>query len=121
VDLDQVLDSLLYRGSPNFLSGTAMESDRDFGHAFRRAQQAECKLRGVYVCEAKSDIEARQIHRRVWNQNELTFESLQLNSGARAAVEDLGRVQLGLVEGKPDQSAVRQPSNQVPYGTTSTI
>jgi methylase of polypeptide subunit release factors len=91
VDLDQVLDSLQYRGSPNFLSGKALESDRDFGHVFRKAQQAECNLRGayvlnagaynvpqgnvpvVYICEAKSETEARQIHKRVWNQNVVPF------------------------------------------------
>ena len=52
MDLDQVLDSLQYRGSPNFLSGKALESDRDFGHVFRKAQQAECNLRGAYVLNA---------------------------------------------------------------------
>jgi methylase of polypeptide subunit release factors len=91
VDLDQVLDSLQYRGSPNFLSGKRLESDRDFGHVYRKAQQAECNLQGayvlnasaydspqgnvpvVYICEAKSETEARQIHRRVWNQNVVPF------------------------------------------------
>ncbi len=91
MDFDQVLDSLQYRGSPNFLSGKALESDRDFGHVFRKAQQAECNLRGayvlnagaynlpqgdvpvVYICEAKSETEARQIHKRVWNQNVVPF------------------------------------------------
>lgn len=91
MDLDQVLNSLQYRGSPNYLSGKHLESDRDFGHVFRKAQQAECNLRGayvlnaaaydvpqgnvpvVYICEAKSETEARQIHRRVWNQNVVPF------------------------------------------------
>jgi N-6 DNA methylase len=91
VDLDQVLNALQYRSSPNFLSGRRLESDRDFGHVFRKAQQAECNLRGayvlnaaaydipqgntpvVYICEAKSESEARQIHRRVWNQNVVPF------------------------------------------------
>jgi hypothetical protein len=91
VDLDQVLNALDYRGSPNFLSGERLDSDRDFGHVFRKAQQAECNLRGayvlnaaaygvpqgntpvVYVCEAESESEARQIHRRVWNQNIVPF------------------------------------------------
>lgn len=91
MDLDQVLDSLQYRGSPNFLSGKALESDRDFGHVFRKAQQADCNLRGayvlnagaynvpqgnvpvVYICEAKSETEARQIHKKVWNQNVVPF------------------------------------------------
>ena len=91
MDLDDVLNSLQYNGSPNFLSGKRLESDRDFGHVFRKAQQAECNLRGayvlnaaaydvpqgnipiVYICEAKSESEARQIHRRVWNQNVVPF------------------------------------------------
>jgi hypothetical protein len=91
VDLDPILDSLQYRGSPNFLSGKRLESDRDFGHVYRKAQQAECNLHGayvlnaeaydlpqgnvpvVYICEAKSETEARQIHRRVWNQNVVPF------------------------------------------------
>jgi len=91
VDIDQVLNALQYHGSPNFLSGGRLESDRDFGHVFRKAQQAECNLRGayvlnaaaydapqgnipvVYICEAKSESEARQIHRRVWNQNVVPF------------------------------------------------
>lgn len=90
MDLDQVLDSLQYRGSPNFLSGKRLESDRDFGHVYRKAQQ-ECNLHGayvlnaaaydlpqgnvpvVYICEARSETEARQIHRRVWNQNVAPF------------------------------------------------
>jgi hypothetical protein len=41
--------------------------------------------------------------------NELTCEALKLSSRARAAVEDLVRVRLGLVEGKVEGSAVRQP------------
>ncbi len=91
MDLDQVLISLQYYGSPNFLSGERLASDRDLGHVFRKAQQAECNLRGayvlnaeayeaaqgnvpvVYICEAKSEGEARQIHRRVWNQNVVPF------------------------------------------------
>jgi len=91
VDLDGVLNSLQYHGSPNFLSGERLESDRDLGHVFRKAQQPGCNLRGayvlnaatydrpqgnvpvVYVCEAKSESEARQIHRRVWNQNVVPF------------------------------------------------
>jgi hypothetical protein len=52
VNLDQVLDSLQYRGSPNFLSGQRLESDRDFGHVYRKAQQAECNLHGAYVLNA---------------------------------------------------------------------
>lgn len=91
MDLEQILNSLQYQGSPNFLSGKRLESDRDFGHVFRKAQQAECNLHGayvlnaapydvpqgnipvVYICEANSESEARRIHRRVWNQNVVPF------------------------------------------------
>lgn len=90
MELNDILGSLQYLGSPNFLRSDALKSDRDFGHIFRKAQ-AECKLRGayvlngaayeksrgsvpvVYVCEADSEAEAREIHRRVWNQNAVPF------------------------------------------------
>ena len=90
MELNDILNALQYSNSPNFLAGTALESDRDFGHIFRKAQ-AECKLQGVYalngssydrslgnvpvvyVCEADSEEEAREIHRKVWNQNAVPF------------------------------------------------
>jgi hypothetical protein len=90
MDLNDILNALQYSNSPNFLAGTALGSDRDFGHIFRKAQ-AECKLQGVYalngssydrslgnvpvvyVCEADSEGEAREIHRKVWNQNAVPF------------------------------------------------
>lgn len=88
--LNNVLTALQYSNSSNYLVGTALGSDRDFGHIFRKAQ-AECKLQGVYtlngslydqslgsvpvvyVCEADSEVEAREIHRKVWNQNAVPF------------------------------------------------
>jgi len=90
MDLNDILNALQYSNSPNFLAGTALESDRDFGHIFRKAQ-AECNLQGVYalngssydrslgnvpvvyVCKADSETEAREIHRKVWNQNAVPF------------------------------------------------
>lgn len=90
MELNEVLNTLQYGNSPNFLAGSALESDRDFGHVFRKAQ-AECKLHGVYalngssydrslgnvpvvyVCEADSENEARKIHQKVWNQNVVPF------------------------------------------------
>ena len=90
MELNDILNALQYSNSPNFLAGMALESDRDFGHIFRKAQ-AECKLQGVYalngssydrslgnvpvvyVCEADSEEEAREIHRKVWNQNAVPF------------------------------------------------
>lgn len=90
MELNAILKTLQYDQSPNFLRGKALETDRDFGHIFRKAQ-TECKLRGayvlngasyensrgivpvVYVCEADSENEAREIHQRVWNQNAVPF------------------------------------------------
>jgi hypothetical protein len=90
MELNDILNTLHYGNSPNFLTGRGLESDRDFGHVFRKAQE-ECKLQGVYalngspydrslgnvpvvyVCEADSEAEAREIHRKVWNQNTVPF------------------------------------------------
>ena len=90
MELNDVLTSLQYRDSPGFLQGKSLELDRDFGHIFRKAQ-AECGLEGVYVlngaayeksrgnvpvvyvCRADSEAEAREIHRKVWNQNAVPF------------------------------------------------
>lgn len=90
MDLNPILKSLHYAGSPNFVVGNALDLDRDFGHIFRKAR-AECNLEGayvlnaaaygnsqgnipiVYVCRANSETEAREIHRRVWNQNAVPF------------------------------------------------
>src|SRR4029434_7603600 len=93
MELNEVLHELQYVNSPNFLAGTALEYDRDFGHVFRKAQ-AECKLHCgyalngssydrslgnvpvVYVCEADSETEARKIHQKGWNQNVVPFLSV---------------------------------------------
>lgn len=90
MELDSFIESLGYSASPNYLVGEALDADRDFGHIYRKAR-AECGLRGVYVlnasafdpsqsnipvvyvCEAKSENEAREIHKRVWNQNAVPF------------------------------------------------
>jgi hypothetical protein len=90
MDLNLILNSLHYSNSPNFIVGNALDLDRDFGHIFRKAR-AECNLEGayvlnaaaygnsqgsvpvVYVCRADSDAEAREIHRKVWNQNAVPF------------------------------------------------
>lgn len=90
MELCNVLNLLGYSDSPNFLVGESLEKDRDFGHIFRKAQD-ECRLQGVYllnasafdqsqsnvpvvyVCEADSEAEAREIHKKVWNQNAVPF------------------------------------------------
>jgi methylase of polypeptide subunit release factors len=107
--VQQVLDELGYRESPNFLRpGRHHTFDKaaDFGHIFRRAH-ARCRLQGVYslrdssakgrdtvvpvvyVCEAESEDDAERIHRLVWNQNVVPFlivasqQSIRLYSGFR--------------------------------------
>ena len=90
MNLDHILTSLGYDQSANYLQGKALETDRDFGHVFRKAQK-ECNLHGAYVlngttfeksrgsvptvfvCQAKTEQEAREIHRKVWNQNAVPF------------------------------------------------
>jgi hypothetical protein len=90
MDINLILNSLHYSDSPNFIVGNALDLDRDFGHIFRKAR-AECNLQGayvlnaaaygnsqgsvpvVYVCGAGSEAEAREIHRKVWNQNAVPF------------------------------------------------
>lgn len=90
MDLHPILNSLRYSDSPNFIVGQALDLDRDFGHIFRKAR-AECNLQGayvlnaaeygnsqgivpvVYVCNAQSEKEARDIHCKVWNQNAVPF------------------------------------------------
>jgi N-6 DNA Methylase len=90
MQLDLILASLGYDQSANYLQGKALETDRDFGHVFRKAQ-SECNLHGAYVlngttfeksrgsvptvfvCQASTEQEAREIHRKVWNQNAVPF------------------------------------------------
>lgn len=90
MNLHPILNSLRYADSPNFIVGAALDLDRDFGHIFRKAR-AECNLHGayvlnaaeygnsqgivpvVYVCQAESEKEARDIHCKVWNQNAVPF------------------------------------------------
>ncbi|MFZ1086518.1 MAG: N-6 DNA methylase [Terracidiphilus sp.] len=90
MELRKVLNSLGYRDSLNYLDRESLERDPDFGHIFRKAK-AECRLQGVYllnaslfpqsqsnvpvvyVCEADSEVEAREIHKKVWNQNAVPF------------------------------------------------
>jgi hypothetical protein len=90
MQFDHVLASLGYDQSANYLQGKALAIDRDFGHVFRKAQE-ECNLHGAYVlngatfeksrgsvptvfvCQANTEQEAREIHRKVWNQNAVPF------------------------------------------------
>ena len=51
MNLSQIIKSLGYSDSPNFVTGESLEIDRDFGHIFRKAR-AECHLHGVYLLNA---------------------------------------------------------------------
>ena len=90
--LSEFLDSLDYTDSPNFLKkGTrAFANAPNVGHIFRSATKSECGLVGVYtlndvanpsattcpivyVCQAKTEQAADQVHRLVWNQDVVPF------------------------------------------------
>ena len=90
ISIGELTRELGYDHSPNFLTGGALARVPSFAHVFRRAEE-QCSLAGVYalrqdesrldgslqpvvyVCEAESEDAARQIHRRVWNQNVVPF------------------------------------------------
>ena len=91
MQLPKLLETLGYQGNPNFLTGNKLSLDPEHAHVYRRAQVAAtdrgCSLKGVYrlcaesfgesvqtvpivyVCEAATEAEANDIHRRVWNQS----------------------------------------------------
>ena len=90
--VQELLDTLGYTDSPTFLrKGTkAFASAPSVSHIFRSATKAECGLIGVYtlndvenpaastcpvvyVCQAKTEQAADQIHRLVWNQDIVPF------------------------------------------------
>lgn len=90
MSFEGVLGALQYTASPNYRSGDALGLDPNYGHILRNAQKA-CHLQGVYtlrgsaydssqpdvpvvyVCRADSEEKAREIHRKVWNQNVVPF------------------------------------------------
>lgn len=104
MELDALIDVLQYKDSPNFVRADELSKDIDFGFLYRRARQ-HCGLEGayllrasngpgagtpiVYVCRAKSEEEARVIHKRVWNQDLVPFllvtspQTLRVYSGFR--------------------------------------
>lgn len=108
--IGELLNELGYAGSPFFLKkGTrAFANARNFGHILRAAasskQHAEdrpdCGLQGVYtlnnlddlgsastpivyVCKAKTEAEADEIHRLVWNQDITPFLIVLTNKGIK--------------------------------------
>ena len=90
MEVKELLATLEYDTSPNFLLAEQLAEDRDNAHIYRKARE-ECGLHGVYalrgsffgkaqadvpvvyVCNAPSEEEAGTIHRRVWNQNVVPF------------------------------------------------
>ncbi|MGO8902992.1 MAG: class I SAM-dependent DNA methyltransferase [Isosphaeraceae bacterium] len=89
---DELLETLGYGGSSNFIQGGDLEDAPGYSHIFRRARgEDSCRLVGVYtlrertksgkdegvplvyVCDAESREHADLIHRRVWNQNVVPF------------------------------------------------
>jgi len=90
MEVKELLATLEYDTSPNFLLADQLAEDRDNAHIYRKATE-ECGLHGVYalrgsffgkaqadvpviyVCNAPSEEEAGTIHRRVWNQNVVPF------------------------------------------------
>jgi len=96
MDTDELLDVLKYSDSPYFLEPSRLMKHPGYAHAFRQAQKfcsEDGAMRGayvlsdrppkrqesasiipvIYVCEAGSEDEAREIHRAVWNQNLAPF------------------------------------------------
>ncbi len=90
--ISELLDELGYADSPFFLKkGTrAFSSAHNVGHILRAATKPECGLHGVYslndrgnpassqtpivyVCKAKTETAADEIHRLVWNQDIAPF------------------------------------------------
>lgn len=90
MELKELLATLEYDRSPNFLVAERLAEDRDNAHIYRKASE-ECGLYGVYalrgslfgraqadipvvyLCRAESEQEADAIHRKVWNQNVAPF------------------------------------------------
>ncbi len=87
--LSSLLKKLGYLDSDNYLNGDKGDFDRvvDYGHLFRRATKKPCHLRGVYalkggpgstfpvvyVCDVKSESDAKEAHRLIWNQDTVPF------------------------------------------------
>lgn len=103
----QLIEKLGYSKSPAFLQGKRLREHHGYSFLFTQAEQEDrCNLKGVYtlkppeqsvpgssltpvvyVCEADNEAKAREIHRRVWNQNIVPFlivvtpKSIRLYSG----------------------------------------
>jgi len=93
MDSTQVIENLGYKDNPAFLQDERLEEHHGYSFFFTQAQkQDHCNLKGVYalfdssdklsrssltpvvyVCEAENESKAREIHRKVWNQNIVPF------------------------------------------------
>ncbi len=89
----ELIDRLGYAESEHYLAEDRGDFFNvvDYGHIFRRAQGDPCHLRGVYtlredpktpvavavplvyVCEADTESQAKEVHRLVWNQDVVPF------------------------------------------------
>ncbi len=89
----QLIEKLGYADNPAFLQGKRLNEHHGYSFFFTQAAKRDhCKLKGVYtlldspdklsgsslmpvvyVCEADNEAEAREIHKRVWNQNIVPF------------------------------------------------
>lgn len=89
----EVARILGYEGSPNFLlAGNDFPHAQELGYVLRKAKD-ECGLQGVYVlrpeddkvspipvlyvCQASTEAQAKQIHKQVWNQGIVPFVLVQ--------------------------------------------
>ena len=90
ITVAKLVQELGYADSPNFVTGESLRRVPNYAHIFRRAEK-HCGLVGVYtlrqdaslrdgslvpvvyVCEPKSEEDALQVHRHVWNQDVVPF------------------------------------------------
>ena len=92
MNIDHLISCLNYTDSPYYLSGKRLYKHPGYSHIFRLASE-KCNLHGVYtlktpernypsheaiipvvyVCEADTEQQAREVHRLVWNQNIVPF------------------------------------------------
>ena len=113
--ITDLIHTLGYTDSPNFLQGDDLARAGDYGHIFRRAQD-RMRLRGVYalqqpaskqsprkalvpvvyVCEADDEKQAGEFQRLTWNQNAAPFliirtpKCIRLFSGFNCPQADSG-------------------------------
>ncbi len=118
-----LMRALEYDTSPNFLRGDTLRYAPENAHTFRKAQ-SKCGLEGVYVlrdssvgeatdvpvvyvCRAKTEDDARAIHRKVWNQNIVPFlivytdTNVRLYTGFDYAKPSSGPTETGLLTEGP--------------------